>query len=450
MKTIVIIENEVVEQKTLVSLFEQWQEEINVLTASEEKAAINIMAKQHVDLLVCDLAIPKANTLEDFSLLTHTFPYVPCIALSSNENREDLVKRGATECLAKPIDSAELLNHASALLDTGTSGVIQGIPIHSFLQMLESEEKTCTLQVTRNNEQGLLYIQNGELVGAETKHFTGEEAALMILSWVETIVRIRHYNGQRKRQISKPLISLIMESFRLRGERENSSQQSYTEKHQLPLKHIPVGGKKLPLEIGSRLELDFPHLETIMETTMIGMIPDNCLIVGNPRPYDNFSQMIGTEQRILIKYASKGRIWMFKVPLIKTIEAPTPMLFFDYPGVIHYHELRQNRRTPIFVPCTFHIPGKFESYGNLLDMSISGALFQMRHKEDGATPQIDINQEIFLRCLLPGVKEEQKIDGSVRNMTIDHEETRIGIEFRQLQPYLSNTLNKFVTTDEEH
>ena len=41
------------------------------------------MSQHHVDLVVCDLALPKTDTLEDFSLLTHTFPYVPCIALST-------------------------------------------------------------------------------------------------------------------------------------------------------------------------------------------------------------------------------------------------------------------------------------------------------------------------------------------------------------------------------
>lgn len=95
MKTIVIIENEAVELKALVSLFEQWQKEINVITTVEEKAAINIMAQQHVDLVVCDLALPKHKNLEKFSLLTHTFPYIPCIALSAGDNNTaDLIRRG--------------------------------------------------------------------------------------------------------------------------------------------------------------------------------------------------------------------------------------------------------------------------------------------------------------------------------------------------------------------
>ncbi len=56
MKTVVIIENEAVELKALVDLFEHWQKEINILTAKKERAAITIMSQQQVDLVVCDLS----------------------------------------------------------------------------------------------------------------------------------------------------------------------------------------------------------------------------------------------------------------------------------------------------------------------------------------------------------------------------------------------------------
>ncbi len=193
MKTIVIIENEAIELKALITLFEQWQKEINILTAREERAAITIMSQHQVDLVVCDLALLSGSTLDDFSLLTHTFPYIPCIALSSGNGfiPEEVLRRGASHCLEKPVNTSKLLMHAGELLDTATSGTVKGIPIHSLLQMLESEEKTCTLQVNRKNDSGLLYVKNGVLIGAETKNFVGEDAAHLILSWQETVVRIQ-------------------------------------------------------------------------------------------------------------------------------------------------------------------------------------------------------------------------------------------------------------------
>lgn len=447
MKTVVIIENEAVELKSLVGLFEQWQKEINILTAKEERAAIGIMSQQQVDLVVCKLSFMGSSGLDDFSLLTQTFPYVPCIALAKGEGviPEEAMKRGASHCLEKPVDSSNLLMHAGELLDSATSGTVKGIPIHSFLQMLETEEKTCTLQVDRQNDKGLLYVKEGILIGAETKNFTGEAAAHLILSWQETILRIRYFNGQRKRQINKPLISIIMEAFRLSGERDKLKKEALTDnKEQLPLKHLSTLGRCIPLEIGSLVKLEFPHLKDLFESIMVGMLQENYLIVTNPQPFIDLEDLVGGEQRVIIRYTHKERIWMFKSQLLKTVDSPSHLLFFEYPGAIHYHEQRKAKRSSIFIPSTFRYRQEDELYGTLIDLSTAGGLCQIKHKNGNPLPPIDINSDIVLRCLLPGIKEEQQINGRVRNMQIAPADTRIGIEFINLQPHLQDTISQYL------
>lgn len=447
MKTVVIIENEAVELKTLVQLFEHWQKGINILTAKEKRAAIGIISQHQVDLVVCDLSLSSDRTLEDFSLLTHTFPYIPCIALSKENGfiPNEAIRRGASHFLKKPVDPSNLLLHAGELLDSATSGTVKGIPIHSLLQMLETEEKTCTLEVKTKDDKGLLYLKNGVLIGAQTKNFTGESAAYLILSWQESVVRIRFFNGQRKRQINKPLISIIMESFRLSGERDKIQSQSPSKKKlQLPLQHLSTLGKRIPLEIGSRVELEFPHLDSMFESVMVGMLQEHYLIVTNPQPFSDLEDLVGGEQRIIINYIHKGRIWKFKAQLLKAVDSPSQLLFFEYPGVIHYHELRQAKRSSIFIPSTFHLHEEPELYGTLINLSTKGTLCQIKHKSDTPLPQIDINTSVLLRCLLPGIKEEQQINGRVRNMQIDPAETRIGIEFVNLQPHLADTIAQYL------
>jgi len=126
------------------------------------------------------------------------------------------------------------------------------------------------------------------------------------------------------------------------------------------------------------------------------------------------------------------------------VESPSQLLFFEYPGVIHYHELRKTKRTSIFIPSTFHLDEQPEIYGTLIDLSMMGGLCRIKHKSDTPLPQIDINTSILLRCLLPGVREEQQISGKVRNMQIEPKETRIGIEFVNLQPHLADTIGQYL------
>lgn len=447
MKTIVIVENEAIELASLVHLFEQWQKEINILTATEQQAAINIMASQQVDLVVCDLGVSGLPSLENFSMLTHSFPHVPCIALArdADSQRTEAMKRGASSCLGKPIDNVQLLQQAGELLDNAASGTIRGIPIHSFLQMLESEGKTCTLEINGTNDVGLLFIKNGILIGAETKNFVGEEAAQLILSWPQTIVQLRHFNGQRKKQISSPLISIIMEAFRLRNDREHKQgKQPADLKHQLPLRHFSTMGKRIPLEIGVPLELEFPNWENMYNSNMIGMVTDSYLIVANPLPHADFSELVGSGQRALVKFTHRGRVWMFKTDLLKAIESPSPLLFFAYPSVIHYHELRKEKRTTIFIPSTFHLGDQPPLYGALIDLSMTGGLCQIKRKERKNQSRFELDSPLTLRCLLPGIKEEQKIGGRIKNINMDNTMIRLGIEFTGLQPHVSDTIGKYL------
>jgi DNA-binding response OmpR family regulator len=178
MKTIVILENPIVELNSLVGIFKKWQKEINVLTAGEEEAAIDIISSRQVDLIVCNLSLPEKKELEGLSRLTRSFPFVPCIAIASKgkTSSSKAMEMGASRCLERPFAADQLLAEVSELLELSSSGTVKGIPIHSFLQMLETEEKTCTLLIHSKEDTGLLYLRNGALIGAETRELKNEEA----------------------------------------------------------------------------------------------------------------------------------------------------------------------------------------------------------------------------------------------------------------------------------
>jgi len=446
MKTIVIIENDKVQLDTLVTLFNQWQRTLNIITAADQQIAISIMSKQQVDLVVCDLSRPATFKLSDFSRLTQTFPYIPCIVLSDEHGpqAQKVLEYGASHCLVKPLDIKLLLESASEILEGTPTGTTEGIPVHSFLQMLESEEQTCTLEVSTTEDRGLLYIQKGELIGAETKTIFGEDAARQILSWTDARLRLLYFNGQYQRQITKDLLSIIMESFELSSspDQKRNGQQNRT-LHQLPLQHAPTQGKELPLRLGAKIKIVFFELDSELESSLIGIIKDNSIIVENPLPDNDLQQQIDGG-RVMVKYVYKGKMWMFKSQLLKATKTPAPLLFLEYPKVIHYHELRKSKRSTIFIPSTFHLQGEKELFGVLIDMSLTGSLCQIKHKTEENIPVMDIDSTVVLRCLLPGIPEEQQLFGKVKNMKIEHGETRIGIEFDSLQPQLTDTIGKYL------
>lgn len=447
MKTIVLIEHDTTEHDSLAHLIQQSDQEVKLVTVSEGGNAAHILSRQKVDLFIYDLTVPGNNNLEGFSRLTHDFPYIPCLALTDQQQGtgKKAVERGAGYCLEKPVNSEKFLHHVKELLDIGTRGTVKDIPTHSFLQMLESEEKTCTLQVNRKNDRGMLYLRKGILIGAESKSLVGEEAAFLVLTWEETTIEIRYFNCQRKQDIHKPLIAIIMEAFRLKNQREKLQKAAApATQHQLPLKHLSTLENSLFLKNGEEVKIEVPHINTPLKSTIVGMFEHQFLIITTPPSFSLMEKMISSEQRIIIKYIQEGRLWMFKSQLLKTIDSPARLLFLEYPAVIHYHELRKTKRTTIFVPCTFHQRDEPELYGALIDLSTSGGLCRIKNRSETNLPSIEVNNRIQLRCLLPGTKEEQKIKGIVRNLEKDSSTTRIGVEFENLQPHLIETIGKYL------
>ncbi len=446
MKTIVILENPIVELNSLVGIFKKWQKEINVLTAREEEAAIDIISSRQVDLIVCNLSLPEKKELEGLSRLTRSFPFVPCIAIASKgkTSSSKAMEMGASRCLERPFAADQLLAEVSELLELRSSGTVKGIPIHSFLQMLETEEKTCTLLIHSKEDTGLIYLRNGALIGAETRELKNEEAVYAILSWDEAVIEIRYLNEHQRQEIDTPLITLIIEAFRRKDEHDGRDGETKSaHKPRLQLKHISTVGNRISLNIGSRIKVQFNCIEATLDSTLVGMLPDYHLIVTTPTPHAAVSKAVASDARIIVKYIDAGRLCMFKSRVLKEIDAPSHLLFLAYPPVIHYHELRKAKRTTIFIPCTVHLQGREEFYGVFIDLSTAGGLCLIKTRGNGPIP-LDIGDEVHLHCLLPGFKEEQEVTGIVNNIKKNSLETRAGIEFTNLQTYLSETIDRYL------
>ncbi len=75
---------------------------------------------------------------------------------------------------------------------------------------------------------------------------------------------------------------------------------------------------------------------------------------------------------------------------------------------------------------------------------MTGALCRIRHKADQPLPKIDITYNTMLRCLIPGIKEEQKLTGTIKNLVSDTAEARIGVEFSNLQSHLADTIGNYL------
>ena len=109
---------------------------------------------------------------------------------------------------------------------TDVGGQIHGISLPSFLQMSEMESATYTLKVTSGNRTGHLHIDGGSLIAAQVEDLAGTEAAYRIISWDNAAIQIEAADPDRGREIHDPLMSVMMESLKIKDEAGAQPPQS--------------------------------------------------------------------------------------------------------------------------------------------------------------------------------------------------------------------------------
>ncbi len=210
----------------------------NILSAKNGRQAIEILESEPVDLVLTDLRMPEMDGFELLAYMSTNFPSIPAIVMSAfgtQEIKQRLRSMGTLGFLEKPLDFQELTNAISKGLrqegQEGQEGSLNGISIPSFLQLIEMEEKTCLLEIHEKGkpEKGLFYFNRGVLYDAICGKLKGENAALEIIKWEDSEIRLKDLPKKKiVKQINTELIQLIMEAMRLKDELTSAQDDDLT------------------------------------------------------------------------------------------------------------------------------------------------------------------------------------------------------------------------------
>ena len=94
-------------------------ENYNVTTAENGIEALNVFEKEHIDLAVVDIMMPKMDGYEFTKLLRDQNNNLPILMVSAKQEADDRhkgFKMGTDDYISKPIDEEEMLLRIKALL----------------------------------------------------------------------------------------------------------------------------------------------------------------------------------------------------------------------------------------------------------------------------------------------------------------------------------------------
>ncbi len=92
---------------------------------------------------------------------------------------------------------------------TQNGSSFQGISLESFLQMLEHERKSCTIDVQSEDVKGSFFFQEGELIDAECGQQRGIDAAYGLLALKDPVFKVSNAMD-RMRRIEDPLPRILL------------------------------------------------------------------------------------------------------------------------------------------------------------------------------------------------------------------------------------------------
>ena len=295
MKDILIVDQNQITLKAYVGLLKSQSGFLNVLSAKNTNEALEIISQRRIHIVITGFYLPEIDSFELVTLVAKQYPDIRIIVMTSNASEMFCAK-------IKQIPTAVHFDQATDIglltkwiftdLNIDNGGQVRGLSLPSFLQFISQEDRNCTLQISTEGKIGLMSIINGELVAAKVGPLNGEAAALVILSWEDVIIDIDYSLTEIRREITKPLMALLLESRRLVD--ESSTEPTNLRKHdrfecyvavdyeiidwtyQCFLRDISLGGAYIeteqPVKEGQKIVLTLSHPKLESSCSIIGQV----------------------------------------------------------------------------------------------------------------------------------------------------------------------------------
>ncbi|KMY65899.1 hypothetical protein AAU61_19930 [Desulfocarbo indianensis] len=204
---------------------------------------------------------------------------------------------------------------------------------------------------------------------------------------------------------------------------------------------------KLEIDIPTKIVFQLNGVESFLKSELVGMDPDNYLIVKSPRGDLQIKNKISTGNLVLVNYLFRGCVYTFQSHILGAAERPFNLFFLSFPKVVSRKELRRDKRVDCYLSATVSVAGEGIS-GAIVDLSQSGCKFVSIYKVPSSQlPSMEVGQRLELK--LESAPEQGSFGVVMRNKRLDKKALTMGLEFQELQRAQWSYIGEFVHSVEE-
>jgi DNA-binding response OmpR family regulator len=160
---------------------------LQVVVANSAILGAELLKSEHFNLVITDLNMPEVNGLEFLLWIKQHSPKSEVIIITSagtSEIKKFANQKGALGYFEKPVNLKELDDFIkNKISDKRFSGNIKEIDLLDFIQIISFSGTNKLISVIDFviNQNGLIYLKNGQVVHAEISGLRGEEAFYSII-----------------------------------------------------------------------------------------------------------------------------------------------------------------------------------------------------------------------------------------------------------------------------
>lgn len=155
---------------------------------------------------------------------------IPVLMLTSSRSQRVLrecMKAGAEDVIGRPVDVELVFIKLKKILgatsakpsrDSGIAGSLKDIVLSDLVQILCAGGKSAKVDFARNTDSGTIYVQEGEIVEAQSGDLRGEEAFYKLMTWKDGTFAAGPCDRYPERSIQLSVMSLLMEAARRNDE----------------------------------------------------------------------------------------------------------------------------------------------------------------------------------------------------------------------------------------
>ncbi len=229
-KRVLIVDDEEDLTWTLQKKLSKDRDIFEVICVNSGREAIDVLNQIPVDLVITDVRMPEVSGLDLLVQIKNLYPATKVIimtAYGSSDVQKAANERGCLHYIEKPFEINSLRQLILNALEKrkGFKGSVSDFQLSDIIQLNCLGRLTSALKVSCEDEQGVIYFQEGNIVHAETDYFQGEAAFYHIMSWHGGEFVVLRNQTAEKQTINRGWQSLLLESLRRLDESSDLAKQ---------------------------------------------------------------------------------------------------------------------------------------------------------------------------------------------------------------------------------